>query len=88
MNITNASNVGISDAKLDKTNLPSQLDVDDFYLIRLDRSKVLVFHEKINYISYEDSFGINTKRAVLAFTTKVFSLKFISVQTNPTGHLT
>ena len=40
MNITNASNVGISDAKLDKTILPSQLKVDDFYLIRLDRSKI------------------------------------------------
>lgn len=77
MNITNASNVGISDAKLDKTNLPSQLDVDDFYLIRLDRSKVLVFHEKINCISYDNSFGINTKRAVLVLTIKVFSLTFI-----------
>ena len=40
MNITNASNVRISDAKLDETILPSQLEVDDFYLIRLDRSKI------------------------------------------------
>ena len=38
-NITNASIIGISETKLDETNLASELQVDSYDLVSLDRSR-------------------------------------------------
>ena len=38
-NITNASIFGMSETKLDKTILSSELEVDSYDIVRLDRSR-------------------------------------------------
>ena len=37
--ITNAAIVGIGETKLDKTILPSEIDIEGYDLLRLDRSR-------------------------------------------------
>ena len=53
-NITNTSIIGISETKLDKTIWSSELEVDDYDLVRLDQSRrgggVACYIKKINCI--------------------------------------
>ena len=57
-NITNASVIGISEAKLDETILSSELEVDGYDLVRLDRSRrgggVTCYVKSLITFSYKD----------------------------------
>ena len=64
-NITNASVIGISETKLDETILSSELEVDGYDLVRLDRSRrggggACYIESSIAY-SYKNSFCSNTE---------------------------
>ena len=64
-NITNASIIGISQTKPDETILSSELEVDDYDLVRLDRSwrgdGVACYITSSIAYSYKDSFCSNTE---------------------------
>ena len=59
-NITNASIIGISEAKLDETIWSSELEVDGCDLVRLDRSRrgggVTWYIKSLIVYSYKESF--------------------------------
>ena len=62
-NITNVSIIGISETKLDETILSSELEVDGYDLVRLDRSRrgggVACYIKSSIAYSYKDSFCSN-----------------------------
>ena len=64
-NITNASIIGISENKLDETTLSSELEVDGYDLVRLDRSRrgggVARYIKSSIACSYKESFCSNTE---------------------------
>ena len=64
-NITSASIVGISETKLDETILSSELEVDGYDLVRLDRSRrgggVACYIKSSIAYSYKESFCSNTE---------------------------
>ena len=64
-NITNASIIGISETKLDETIWSSELEVDGYDLVRLDRSRrgggVACYIKSSIAYSYKDSFCSNTE---------------------------
>ena len=70
-NITNASVIGISEAKLDETILSSELEVDSYDLVRLDRSRrgggVACYIKSSTAYSYKDSFVVIPKVFLLTF---------------------
>ena len=64
-NITNASIIGINETNLDKTIWSSELEVDGYDLVRLDRSRrgggVACYIKSSIAYSYKDSFCSNTE---------------------------
>ena len=67
-NITNTLIIGISEAKLNETILSSELGVDGYDLVRLDRSR----RGQIAY-SYEDSYIEHPINQILLSTLMMFS---------------
>ena len=70
-NITNASIIGISETKLDETNLASELEVDSYDLVSLDRSRrdggvACYINISVAY-SYKSSFAVIPKVFLLTF---------------------
>ena len=65
MSITNASIIGISETKPGKTSCSSELEVDGYNLLRLDRSRrdggIACYIKNSIAYSYKESFCANTE---------------------------
>ena len=68
-NITSASIIGVSETKLDETFFSSELEVDGYDLVRLDRSKrdrgVTCYIKSLISYSCKDSFCSNTESVIV-----------------------
>ena len=90
-NLTNVSIIGISETKLDETILSSELEVDGYDLVQLDRSRrcggVACYIKSSIAYSYKDRFCSNTKSIFVDLCLNVSQSYWVSYIDHPINQI-